>query len=79
MSQTKRLTDFLLRLSTDARQLEQFEVDPTKAMVAAGLSAGEQQAVLSRNPDAIRLQLGQTHVSHMTDDKTAKKKAAKKK
>ncbi len=69
---SKRLTDFLIQLSTDPRQSEQFEADPVGTMDAAGLSAGERQAVLSRNPDVIRRELGQLHVSTMTDDKTKK-------
>ncbi len=83
---SKRLTDFLIQLSTDPRQAEQFEADPVGTMDAAGLSAGERQAVLSRNPDVIRRELGQLHVSTMTDDKAKKppkpkpkKKTAKKK
>ncbi len=84
----KRLTDFLIKLSTDSHSLEQFETDPAGTMDAAGLSATERKAVLSRNPNALRKELGQPHVSHMTDEKkktakkkkkTAKKKAAKKK
>jgi hypothetical protein len=69
---SKRLTDFLIRLSTDPRQSEQFEADPVGTMDAASLSAEERKAVLSRNPDAIRRELGQLHVSTMTDDKGKK-------
>lgn len=83
---SRRLTDFLIQLSTDAQRLERFEADPNGTMDAAGLSAEERQAVISRNPDVIRKQLGQLHLSSMTDrkpkkptKKPKKKKAAKKK
>jgi Aromatic-ring-opening dioxygenase LigAB, LigA subunit len=78
---SKRLTEFLIQLSTDPRQAERFETDPAETMNAAGLSEQERQAVLSRNPDAIRRELGQMHVSTLTDDKgkrPKKKKTGKK-
>jgi hypothetical protein len=76
---SKRLTHFLIQLSTDPRQLEQFEADPVGTMEAAGLSVEERRAVLSRSPDAIRRQLGQLHVSTMTDEDGDQKPGDKKK
>src|ERR1051325_3620894 len=61
-----RLADFLIRLSIDQKTAKQFEDDAVGTMNAAGLSADEKRAVLSRNPEMIRIQLGQPHVSHMT-------------
>jgi len=81
-----RLTMFLVNLATDPDRLQEFARDPGGALDAAGLTAEERAAVLSRDTAVVRQALGQSEADHMTQTAStaqrrkfaAKKKAAAK-
>jgi hypothetical protein len=47
---TRNLTDFLLRIATDSSAFAVFKQDPDGAMDAAGLTAAQKSAVKSKDP-----------------------------
>lgn len=52
------LRDFLTRLATDEKYYAEFTTNPGATMSAANLTAKEQQVVLSNDPEALRMLLG---------------------
>ncbi len=61
-----KLTKFLIELSEDPAKRREFDADPQAMMNAAGLSATDQELLLSRNPSRIRARYGMTTIAHMT-------------
>jgi hypothetical protein len=54
----QQVTDFLVELSINSQMLAQFEADPDGTISAAGLSLEEKEALISRDPAAVRRLLG---------------------
>jgi hypothetical protein len=75
----QQVTDFLVELSINPQTLAQFEADPVGTTSAAGLSLEEQEALISRDPDAVRRVLGTVAKTQVPDKRKKKKKATKKK
>ena len=61
-----RLTNFLVTLATDPDKLQQYAQDPNGALDAAGLTAEERAAVLSKDNAMVRSALGQSDADHLT-------------
>jgi hypothetical protein len=85
-----KLAKFLIDLSENPANRLKFDADPHAMMNAAGLSAADQELVLSKDPARIRERYGMPAVAHMTRIPSStlrtagkpakkKKKAAKKK
>lgn len=88
------LKQFLIDLASDPTRMTSYAADPRAAIDAAGLSATDRDALLSRDGAALRAALGGSGVDHMTKirnghgggkgkgkgkgKKTAKKKTGKK-
>lgn len=53
-----KLIDFLTKLGADADYAAQYEKDPAATMTAAGLTAEEQQLVLSGDVESIKQAAG---------------------
>ena len=51
------LLDFLMRLQEDPEVKAQYAADPRGAMTAAGVSAEDQETVLSRDPERLNAAL----------------------
>ena len=78
----QQVTDFLVELSINPQMLAQFEADPSGTISAAGLSQEEKEALISRDPDAVRRLLGAAAKGQVPDRKGGKgkkKKTTKKK
>jgi hypothetical protein len=54
----QQVTDFLVELSVNSQMLAQFQADPVGTISAAGLSLEEREALISRDPAAVRRLLG---------------------
>jgi hypothetical protein len=61
-----KLAKFLIDLSENPAKRLKFDADPHAMMDAAGLSAADQELVLSRDPARIRGRYGMETVAHMT-------------
>ena len=75
----QQVTDFLVELSVNPQMLAQFETDPVGTISAAGLSLEEKEALLSRDPYAVRRLLGAAAKGQSPNKPTKKKKGTKKK
>jgi hypothetical protein len=74
----QQVTDFLVELSTNPQMLAQYETDPVATISAAGLSQEEKEALISRDPAAVRRLLGAA-ATGQAPNKPRKKKTYKKK
>ena len=61
-----KLAKFLIDLSENPAKRLKFDADPHAMMDAAGLSAADQELVLSKDPARIRGRYGMETVAHMT-------------
>ena len=72
----ENLKKFLLDLASNPDRMSRFVTDPTGEVDAAGLSAEEKTAVLTRDGPRLRRVLGASPVDHMT--RVCKKHRSKK-
>jgi len=75
----QQVTDFLVELSINPQMLAQFEADPVGTVSAAGLSLEEKEALISRDPAAVRRLLGAAATGQAPNKPPKKKKKATKK
>ena len=75
----QQVTDFLVELSINPQMLARFETDPVGTISAAGLSLEEKEALISRDPDAVRRVLGAVAKGQVPDTNGKKKKKKTKK
>jgi hypothetical protein len=72
----ERLTKFLIELSTDPTKKHQFEINPDAVMESAGLTSGERELLLAKDPALVRAWYGVETLAHMTTDPDDLKKKA---
>jgi hypothetical protein len=84
----KKLADFIVDLAVDPARARRFVEDAAGELTAAGLSAADQAALLSKDTDRVRTALGNSFADHMTQfsgapkvktKRSSRKKGSKKK